>query len=118
MRWQTTHYRFRAKRHDEDSNTRSYQTESVIEFHIQEPTLDGLSELRLDYGYQWIADERRIGSPVMSLRNGKTLVWDHTIETEELDLSAPLARPIDQTPRPSVSIDVNTPAKRKEAQEQ
>lgn len=99
-------YRFRAKRHDEESNTQSYPTLSVIEFHIQQPTLDGLSELRLDYGYRWVADERRIGEPVMSLRNGRTLVWDHVIDTEALGTEIPMTRPDTQGPKPSVAIDI------------
>jgi hypothetical protein len=99
-------YRFRAKRHDEESSTRSYPTQSVIEFHIQEPTFDGLSELRLDYGYRWVLEERRMGEPVMSLRHGKDLIWDQILDTEAFGQGTNFGRPETDSPRPSVSIGI------------
>lgn len=99
-------YRFRAKRHDEDAGIQTYPTQSAIQFHIQEPTLDGLSELRLDYGYQWIADERRIGEPVMSLRHESVLIWHEFLATEATGQGTNFGRPQNDSPKPAVSINI------------
>jgi hypothetical protein len=75
-------YRFRAKRHDEDSRVRSFPTQAALEFHAQEVAFEGLSEFKLDFGYQWDSELRGIGPAVMSLRNGSNLIWNNVIPNE------------------------------------
>lgn len=108
-------YRFRVKRHDRDARVRSYPTQSALDFHIQTATLDGLEEWNLTFGYEWDNEQRRIGSPVMALHNGKKLVWYEALPEIELDAATPLSSPTEPDAAPGVSID--TTALRKDTTE-
>lgn len=99
-------YRFRAKRHDEDSNTRSYPTQGVLDFHAQPITFDGLSELCLDFGYQWDPETRDIGPAVMSLRQGTTLIWNNVIPGDEATSTIGINAPTPGIIPPSVTIGI------------
>lgn len=70
-------YRLRMKRHDELGIVASYPTPTFLEFATQPGgQLPGLEEVRLIAGYEWIKDERSIGQPVMSLRDGRdNIIW-------------------------------------------
>jgi len=69
-------YRLRVKRHHVDGNVSTYPTEGALAFFVQEPTLDGLEEIRLAVGYEWDRDSRSIGDPLISLRDGlDNVVW-------------------------------------------
>lgn len=71
-------YRFRVKRHDEDGKVASYETSAFLEFVTQsdDGVLPGMKETRLIAGYDWVKELRNIGSPVVSLRDGKdNIIW-------------------------------------------
>lgn len=75
-------YRFRVKRHSEDGMVASYETPTFLEFVSQRnaTTLPGMEETRLIAGYDWIKDLRNIGSPVISLRDGRdNIIWKATL---------------------------------------
>ena len=72
-------YRFRAKRHDEEGAVRSYPTQLFLDFHVQPRTLETLEDLKLDFGYQWDPEVRSIGPAVMSMHQGRDLIWNSVI---------------------------------------
>ena len=72
-------YRVRCKRHDEWSRIATYLTPEAREFwsggNGQLP-LPGLGEISLAVGYRWLREERNIGAPVISYREGvENPVW-------------------------------------------
>lgn len=77
-----TRYRFRAKRHDSRMAVRSYPTQSALEFRVQETLSPDLSEVRLDIGYEWLAEEREIGPAVMTLHHQEDLEWWAELDEE------------------------------------
>lgn len=102
-----TKYKFRAKRHDEASGVRSFPTQMALDFHVQQSTLDGMEEVGLAYGYEWVAEERRIGSPVMSLHHKNQLIWSSILDTDESASGTPFAAPMAPTAGgPGISVDV------------
>ena len=80
---ETSLYRFRVKRHQEDGDVSTYPTELALEFLAQvEDMLDIFDELHLIAGYKWDRDERAMGSPVISLRDGRHhLIWEHDLSS-------------------------------------
>lgn len=78
-----TQYRLRAKRHTEQGAVSNYDTQTALEFMFQElqkPALPELEEIRLLVGYVWDPDANAMGSPVLSLRDGKNSVqWQVTL---------------------------------------
>lgn len=68
-----TRYRLRAKRHARDGQINSYPTQTVIEFKLQgvQPAFSGMEEIRLVVGYVWDQTSREIGTPVLSLHDGR-----------------------------------------------
>lgn len=111
-------YRFRAKRHDEDSRVRSYPTQTYIDFQIQPETLQCLEEIKLTYGYEWIEDEHRIGSAVMALHNGNKLVWSKIIPGSPDAASVPILGTRGPGSAPGIEIQIGNDNKEKGAQEQ
>lgn len=70
-------YRFRVKRHDYEGNIASYPTQTFLEF-VEQPDgqLDGMVEVRLVAGYEWVKESRDIGDAVISLRDGReNIIW-------------------------------------------
>lgn len=73
-------FHIRLKRHSPGGAIRSYPTQSALDFITQSPDLFtgiGVTTVKLCLGYEWDGVERRIGSPVMSLRDGSfdTSIW-------------------------------------------
>ncbi|WP_064745374.1 hypothetical protein [Pseudonocardia acaciae] len=71
-------YLLRLKRHHLDGSTSSYQTQTVIDFELQGPnqTFPGYGEVRLEAGYEWDADTRAMGGPLITLRDGRdNVLW-------------------------------------------
>jgi hypothetical protein len=68
--WVGLKYRFRVKRHNEEGAVRAYPTQTVLEFMIQQPMLDGDAEVRLIVGYEWDKITRKMGPAVISLHDG------------------------------------------------
>jgi hypothetical protein len=77
----TSKYRFRVKRHQEDGDVSTYETELALEFLAQaEGMLEIFSELHLIAGYRWIKEERAMGTALISLRDGRhNLIWEHEL---------------------------------------
>jgi hypothetical protein len=69
-------YRLRLKRHHLDGSTRSYQTQTVIDFELQGPnqTFPGYGEMRLEAGYEWDDEIRTMAGPLITLRDGRDKV--------------------------------------------
>lgn len=111
-------YRFRAKRHDEDSQVRSYPTQSYIDFQIQPETLEGLEEIKLTYGYEWIVDEHRVGPAVMALHDGNTLVWSEVIPGDSDGASVPVLGTSRPGSAPGIEIQIGNDDGEREAQGQ
>lgn len=78
-----THYRLRVKKHNAEGQVSSYPTLSAQLFMTQEPTLDGLEEVRLVAGYRWDSELRQVGVPVISLHDGDRVIWDHDLNEPE-----------------------------------
>jgi len=73
--------RFRLKRHHEDGDVSTYPTQLALEFLAQaDDMLECFEELHLIAGYKWDPDERAMGAPVISLRDGRsTVIWEHDL---------------------------------------
>ena len=73
-------YRLRLKKHEMDGSISTYPTQGALDFLVQEPTLDGLQQVRLIAGPRWLKDEATLGNAVISLRDGKdNLIWMHDL---------------------------------------
>ena len=82
-------YRVRVKRHGQAGAVRTFPTQGALEFMGQpeQLTFDGLSMHHLIVGYEWDVRQFEIGPAVLSLRDGKHIVWyvplgDKNIEHE------------------------------------
>jgi hypothetical protein len=71
------HLRLRIKRHHTGDRISTYPTRTAIEFWQQSlGALPGLEEVRIAVGYRWDPDIRRIGAPLVSLRDGRdNVIW-------------------------------------------
>jgi hypothetical protein len=81
-----TTYRMRVKRHHIDGQVNSYPTPTALDFFGQGGTLPipTLEEVNLIAGYEWDREERAMGVPMLSLRNGQTnIIW--SVELPEVD---------------------------------
>lgn len=79
-------YRVRCKRHDETSHISTFPTPEALEFWSGRGQLaiSGLEEISLAVGYRWLRDQRDVGAPVISYREGvDNPVW--AIELGEAD---------------------------------
>lgn len=104
-------FRLRVKRHHPTGSVSMYPTQAALEFMIQDqPSLEGLEEIRLITGYLWDSAVRQMGVPVISLRDGRDkIVWMEQLPLTEgdqaiLDLPAPRA-----TGPAAPVIEVNQP---------
>lgn len=89
-----TRYRLRAKRHAEDGAVSSYDTQSALEFWLQDQTLPGLEQVKLIVGYVWLEDSNSIGEPVLSLRDGKDkVVWQVLLQADSAGATVPTPFP-------------------------
>jgi len=73
-----TKYRVRVKRHHTDGLVCTYPTQTALDFLGQGGTLPipTLEEISLIAGYEWDREERAMGAPLLSLRNGRTnIIW-------------------------------------------
>lgn len=73
-----TNYRVRVKRHHSDGLVSTYPTQTALDFLGQGGTLPipTLEEISLIAGYEWDREERAMGAPLLSLRNGRTnILW-------------------------------------------
>jgi len=73
-----TMYRVRVKRHHTDGLVNTYPTQTALDFLGQGGTLPipTLEEINLIAGYEWDREERAMGAPLLSLRNGRTnIIW-------------------------------------------
>ncbi len=70
-------YRLRVKRHQIDGSVSAYPTLASRSFFVQDqPTLEGLEEVRLSTGYEWDPETRGFGEAVLSLRDGHDkIIW-------------------------------------------
>ncbi len=72
-------YRIRMKRHKPPAQVATYPTQTALEFMNQAPeqlVLEGLEQINLIAGYEWIDDRAQIGHAVLSLRGGKdNVLW-------------------------------------------
>lgn len=76
-------YKVRVKRHRDEGEIASYDTQGALEFFGQaQLALDGMERLNLIAGYRWDPEVRDIGVPVLSLRYEKhDPVWMEEIPT-------------------------------------
>ena len=91
-------YRARVKRHSLADRIRSYPTKAALAFWAQSDTLEGLEEVRLGFGYRWDPEDRRMGSAVISLRDGldKEAIWAVIVDTGNAsDATAITSTPVD-----------------------
>lgn len=73
-----TKFRVRVKRHHTDGLVSTYPTQTALDFLGQGGTLPipTLEEISLIAGYEWDREERMMGVPLLSLRNGRTnIIW-------------------------------------------
>ncbi|HEY4003940.1 MAG TPA: hypothetical protein VGM60_01965, partial [Pseudonocardia sp.] len=80
-----TRYRMRVKKHDLEGAVSTVLTQGALDFLEQEqPTLDGLEEIRLIAGYRWDPELREVGAATISLRDGrKNVIWMHDLDEPE-----------------------------------
>jgi hypothetical protein len=89
-------YLLRIKLHHLDGRTSSYQTQTVMDFELQEvnETFPGWGEVRLEAGYEWEKDTRTMGAPVISLRHGRNrIIWVHQLPEQGGSAGATVSRP-------------------------
>ncbi len=93
-----TKYRLRVKRHHLDGQVSSYPTQTALDFFGQGGTLPipTLEEINLIVGYEWDRDERAMGGPLLSLRNGRdNILWIHPLPAiDERDGDGPDLPPV------------------------
>lgn len=100
-------YRIRMKRHSKEGEVRSFETAAYLDFLLQPPpqaALDGLEEINLIAGYVWLSDLRDIGEPLISLRDGKRVIWMNVLDEPGSDVGADGIpdRPVRPSPPPLV----------------
>lgn len=95
------HYMMRVKRHHKDGRVSTYPTQTALEFLVQPPqeALDGLEQRNLIAGYVWDREAREIGSALISLRDGRKVIWEAHINDGTVT-EAGLARTIKPFPKP------------------
>lgn len=72
-------YRVRVKRHHSDGRVASYPTQEALDFFDQ-GQLPGMELVRLIAGYEWDREQRSMGTPLLSLRDGMhDIVWIHPL---------------------------------------
>ena len=76
-------YRIRMKSHKPASRVASYPSHAALAFMQQAPeqlVLDGLEQIRLIGGYEWIDETSVIGPSVLSMRDGQdNVLWVHEL---------------------------------------
>lgn len=76
-------YRIRMKSHKPPSRVASYPTQAALAFMQQAPeqlVLDGLEQIRLIGGYEWMDETSVIGPAVLSMRDGQdNVLWVHEL---------------------------------------
>lgn len=79
-------YKLRVKRHRDEGDVASYDTQGALEFYGQaQLSLDGMKRLNLIAGYRWDPELHSIGAPVLSLRYEKhDPVWMEEIPTSSI----------------------------------
>jgi hypothetical protein len=88
-------YRVRCKRHDERNRIATYLTPEARAFWGEaQLQIPGLQEIKLAVGYRWLREERDIGTPLISYREG----WDNLVWAVELGEAADNATPFTWTP--------------------
>lgn len=94
-------YVMRVKRHHEDGSVRTYPTQTALEFLIQPPqeTLDGLEQWNLIAGYVWERETRSMGSAVISLRDGRRIIWEAHVDDGTVSEGG-TSRPVKPYPTP------------------
>jgi hypothetical protein len=102
-----TRYRLRAKRHSEDGAVSGYDTQTALEFWLQDQALPGLEQVKLIVGYVWLEESNSIGEPVLSLRDGKDkVVWQVLLRADSTGATVPT--PFPARPGPGApSIDTS-----------
>lgn len=78
------HLRLRVKRHHSGDRISTYPTRTAIEFWQQSTNnhIPGLEEVRIAVGYRWDREIRKVGAPLLSLRDGKeNIIW--AVELDE-----------------------------------
>lgn len=72
-------FRLRVKRHHQDGRVSSYPTDTALAFFEQEGRtmyIPSLEEINLIAGYEWDAEARAMGGPLLSLRAGQSnIIW-------------------------------------------
>jgi len=111
--WVGLNYRIRIKRHHEDGQVNTYPTQTALEFVTQpdQGFLDGLEQWNLFAGYVWVRDEREIGSAVISLHEGDSVIWEERLDEPEGGSDAGPARPVTPEPKPPT---IETPSQEAE----
>ena len=91
-------YRVRVKRHHTDGLVNSYPTQTALDFLGQGGTLPipTLEEVNLIAGYEWDREERSMGAPLLSLRQGRSnVIWSVELpEVGEQGEGGAVVRPI------------------------
>lgn len=106
-------YRLRIKKHDANDRIRTYPTAAALEFWSQElSTLDGLELVTLAAGYRWLAEQRQIGPPVVSCRDGlDNPLWAVTLTEPTAGIARTSWTPIDPT-LPRIDGPASAPGER------
>ncbi len=99
-------YRVRVKRHDQTGSVRTYPTQGALEFMAQpeQLTFDGLSMHHLIVGYEWDVRQFEIGSAVLSLRDGKNVLWYRRLGDENIEYEPALFPRVLSPQRPVVEV--------------
>jgi hypothetical protein len=100
-------YRFRVKRHHQDGDVSTYPTQLALEFLAQvEDMLDGFDEWHLIAGYEWDREERAMGAPVISLRDGRHhVIWEKDLSDWGDDSTGEQSLPtVPEPPAPVIDI--------------
>lgn len=98
-------YLLRLKRHHLDGSTSSYQTQTVIDFELQgrNQMFPGYGEVRLEAGYEWDAETRTMGTPLITLRDGRNnVVWTLPLPLYTGSAGGTVTQPITPEPTPPI----------------
>lgn len=96
-----TQYVMRLKRHHEDGSIRTYPTPAALDFLIQlpQPSFEGMEKWNLIAGYVWKKETREVGSPTISLRSDRTVIWKVDLDAGTITEHG-VSRPIKSDPTP------------------
>lgn len=123
-----TVFRVRFKRHTSTGRIANYRTQGALDFVSQPEDLLSLIGLRLVHlcvGYEWDAETRSMGAPVMTLRDGsfEDVVWmvdlPATPDEGVGSVTTPIAPIIHGPAQPRIEVasdKVNSNAERSEAE--